>query len=81
MPDDVSEDDFLAPCAGITKFVRRNDERRVKKRNEPKIREPQPLEWKNGKGIQGPWTCVMNGDCGHLAGGAERTWGFKDAEL
>lgn len=74
MPDDVGEDDFLAPCAGITKFLRRDGEGRIRKDNKPRSREPQHIEWRNGNGVQGSWDCVMNGDCGHLAGGAERTW-------
>ncbi|KAI4183882.1 MAG: hypothetical protein L6R41_005126 [Letrouitia leprolyta] len=80
MPDDVGEDDFLAPCAGITKFLRRDGEGRIRKDNKPRSREPQHIEWRNGNGVQGSWDCVMNGDCGHLAGGAERTWHFSGEE-
>ncbi|KAL9597753.1 MAG: hypothetical protein Q9219_004947 [cf. Caloplaca sp. 3 TL-2023] len=75
MPENVDEEDFLAPCAGLTKFVRRKGE------GAKESREDTRLDWRDGKGVQGGWNCVMNGDCSHLAGGAERTWGFKDAEL
>ncbi|KAL8839008.1 MAG: hypothetical protein Q9170_001939, partial [Blastenia crenularia] len=55
MPEDVCEEDFLTPCAGVTKFVRRE------------------------RGEVG-WECVLNGECGHLKGGAERMWHFMGEE-
>lgn len=67
MPKDVNEEDFLAPCAGITKFARREA---GKERNHGS----DTVDWRDGKGIGGGWECVMNGNCDHLAGGAERTW-------
>lgn len=62
MPQDVCEEDFLAPCAGITKFVRRVG------------KEGGEGEWRGGKGVGGGWDCLLNGNCDHLTGGAERTW-------
>lgn len=67
MPSDSNEDDFLAPTAGLTKFIRKQIS------TEGQEKGP-PLEWKGGKGIAGGWTCVLNGNCDHLAGGAERSW-------
>ncbi|KAL8927313.1 MAG: hypothetical protein Q9208_002490 [Pyrenodesmia sp. 3 TL-2023] len=69
MPQHACEEDFLAPCAGISKFVRRMG------------REGDDREWRGGKGVCGGWDCLLNGNCDHLTGGAERTWGFKDADL
>ncbi|KAL8936244.1 MAG: hypothetical protein Q9211_004274 [Gyalolechia sp. 1 TL-2023] len=79
MPEDVAEEDFLAPCAGLTKFVRRQSEAKGAAEKKLNAREPD-LEWKNGKGVQGPWDLLMNGNCDHLAGGAERSWNFMGEE-
>ncbi|KAL8689842.1 MAG: hypothetical protein Q9218_004574 [Villophora microphyllina] len=73
MPSDPNDDDFVAPTAGITKLTR--------KQVSPEGQSIEPLEWKDGKGVAGGWICLLNGNCDHLAGGAERSWGFKDAEL
>ncbi|KAL8816814.1 MAG: hypothetical protein Q9223_004241 [Gallowayella weberi] len=82
MPHDPNEDDFVAPTAGITKFVR-------KAVAEPDLLEisgqgsrvrPEAIDWKDGTGVAGGWTCVLNGNCDHLAGGAERTWHFSGEE-
>lgn len=76
MPSDPNEEDFVAPTAGITKFAR-------KQGSVPDLKTEQegvsatgiaPVDWKNGKGVAGGWTCVMNGNCDHLIGGAERAW-------
>lgn len=32
------------------------------------------IDWIGGKGIQGGWDCIKNGDCSFLKGGAERGW-------
>ncbi|KAI4259028.1 MAG: hypothetical protein LQ352_000925 [Teloschistes flavicans] len=66
MPSDPNENDFVAPTAGLTKFIRKQ----VSAEGQAKM----PLEWKGGKGVAGGWTCVLNGNCDHLAGGAERSW-------
>ncbi|KAL8700731.1 MAG: hypothetical protein Q9224_000828 [Gallowayella concinna] len=82
MPCDPNEDDFVAPTAGITKFVR-------KAVAEPRLLENcgqgsrvrlEAIDWKDGKGVAGGWTCVLNGNCDHLVGGAERTWHFSGEE-
>lgn len=39
---------------------------------------PAKIDWRQGKGVQGGWTCVKNGDCSFLSGGAERGWKFGD---
>ncbi|KAL8642523.1 MAG: hypothetical protein Q9228_000787 [Teloschistes exilis] len=73
MPSDPNEDDFLAPTAGLTRFIRKQIS------TEGQEKGP-PLEWKGGKGVAGGWTCVLNGNCNHLAGGAERSWHFSGEE-
>ena len=35
---------------------------------------PAKIDWRQGKGVQGGWTCIKNGDCSCLSGGAERGW-------
>ncbi|KAL8761915.1 MAG: hypothetical protein Q9184_002019 [Pyrenodesmia sp. 2 TL-2023] len=68
MPQDVCEEDFLAPCAGMTKFVRRVGQ------------ESDDKEWRGGNGVGGGWDCLLNGNCDHLTGGVERTWRFSGEE-
>lgn len=31
-------------------------------------------DWRGGKGVNGGWDCVLNGDCSYLSNGAERGW-------
>ncbi|KAL8995196.1 MAG: hypothetical protein Q9169_005029 [Polycauliona sp. 2 TL-2023] len=82
MPDDPNVDDFIAPTAGITKFNR-------KKGRTVDVGHPsgsktadgmRSIDWRDGKGIAGGWTCVLNGNCDHLVGGAERSWHFSGEE-
>ncbi|KAL8915246.1 MAG: hypothetical protein Q9171_000365 [Xanthocarpia ochracea] len=82
MPDDPNEDDFKAPTAGITKFVRRQDQEiDVSIRSgHNTAKSIGSVDWKDGKGVSGGWTCVLNGSCDHLAGGAERSWHFSGEE-
>ncbi|KAL8715513.1 MAG: hypothetical protein Q9220_000849 [cf. Caloplaca sp. 1 TL-2023] len=77
MPGDSSQEDFLAPTAGITRFVRKQTAPRSEQLG---TKDQEHVDWRDGKGVAGGWACVLNGDCDHLKGGAERTWGFKDAE-
>lgn len=32
------------------------------------------INWRNGRGVQGGWTCEINGDCSFLENGEERGW-------
>ena len=75
MPEDTAEQDFKTFTCGILLF-----ERRSSGRNQGVIdnsitdgRSP-PVDWKDGKGLEGGWDCVLNGDCRHLTGGQERAW-------
>ncbi|KAL8675579.1 MAG: hypothetical protein Q9168_000091 [Polycauliona sp. 1 TL-2023] len=82
MPDDPNVDDFIAPTAGITKFVRKQGSTvDVSKASGGKTVDiTQSVDWRDGKGVKGGWTCVLNGDCSHLVGGAERSWHFSGEE-
>ncbi|KAI4141865.1 MAG: hypothetical protein LQ341_003397, partial [Variospora aurantia] len=78
MPSDVNQEDYLAPCAGLTKFVRRKPS--VNQEVEHGADGKGIMDWKDGKGVCGGWDCEMNGNCDHLAAGAERTWHFSGEE-
>ncbi|KAL8789962.1 MAG: hypothetical protein Q9213_000848 [Squamulea squamosa] len=82
MPDDANDDDFKAPTAGITKFVRRQDPEvnNIKPCGHAAAMSIEPVDWRGGAGVAGGWTCVLNGNCDHLAGGAERSWHFSGEE-
>ncbi|KAL8759259.1 MAG: hypothetical protein Q9199_000872 [Rusavskia elegans] len=82
MPDDPNVDDFLAPTAGITKFVRKQNPKVdvSKPSGREMAKSIEPVDWRDGKGIAGGWTCVLNGNCDHLTGGAERSWHFSGEE-
>ncbi|KAL8773294.1 MAG: hypothetical protein Q9209_001688 [Squamulea sp. 1 TL-2023] len=82
MSDDINEDDFKAPTAGITKFVRRQDPEvgNSKPCGPAAVQNGEPVDWRGGAGVAGGWTCVLNGNCDHLAGGAERSWHFSGEE-
>ncbi|KAI4206350.1 MAG: hypothetical protein LQ348_001019 [Seirophora lacunosa] len=78
MPSDVGQEDYLAPCAGLTKFVRRKASARQEFGNSKD--GAGNADWKEGKGVAGGWNCELNGNCDHLAAGAERTWHFSGEE-
>ncbi|KAL8950350.1 MAG: hypothetical protein Q9222_003602 [Ikaeria aurantiellina] len=78
MPADTDKEDFFAPTAGITKFVRKPLPPRS---TQLETRDERGADWRDSKGVAGGWTCVLNGNCDHLKGGAERSWGFKNAEI
>lgn len=72
MPEDPDEDDFRCGTCALSTYVRRGS-------------TPQAVEpWKEGdaipetgwrgKGVQGGWECVGNGDCSFLDRGEERSW-------
>ncbi|KAL8866475.1 MAG: hypothetical protein Q9174_006282, partial [Haloplaca sp. 1 TL-2023] len=73
MPEDPNVDDFPAPTAGITKFVRQyNTVSSHGNDGEGSESEKASVDWKERKGTSGVWSCVMNANCDHLAGGSER---------
>jgi len=84
MPADFQEDDFMTFTAGITRFDRR-DLVNVHRPHEVAHglsdgNEVPYIGWMNGKGVMGGWDCVLNSDCRHLKGGAERGWHFSGDE-
>ncbi|KAL9044960.1 MAG: hypothetical protein Q9214_001944, partial [Letrouitia sp. 1 TL-2023] len=76
MPDDVNVEDFLAPTAGITKYVRK--ETPEHRPGDQQLSDESTLkeapDWKGRQGISGGWVCELNGDCSHLRGGFEKAW-------
>lgn len=77
MPDDDCKEDFKTFTCGISRFNRRSLS------HAKSVQEFEPIEagasipqveYKDGRGVAGGWTCVMNGDCAHLDGGEERGW-------
>ncbi|KAL4873875.1 hypothetical protein BDV12DRAFT_192312 [Aspergillus spectabilis] len=95
MPEDSSEEDFFVYTAGLSTFRRREGGGGSgvlvggKKNGEgvlaPGTRITNPdgtavSEWEGGRGVQGGWDCVVNGDCSFLSGGAERGWHFNGEE-
>jgi len=84
MPSDFQDDDFKTFTAGITRFERR-DLASVRRHHEvvnglSDDKEIPYIDWVNGKGVMGGWDCVLNADCRHLKGGAERGWHFTGDE-
>ena len=78
MPEDPNEDEFPAPTAGITKFVREQNAT-SSHRNDGEGQASE--DWKARKGTSRAWSCVMNANCDHLAGGSERAWYVNVASL
>ena len=77
MPEDVNSEDFKPYTCGLTKFVRRKASSQTRKTGLQEWEEGDDIpevDWQDGKGIAGGWDCVLNGDCSHLEGGAERGW-------
>jgi len=84
MPSDFQDDDFKTFTAGVTRFERR-DLASVRRHHEvfnglSDDKEIPYIDWVNGKGVMGGWDCVLNADCRHLKGGAERGWHFSGDE-
>lgn len=79
MPDDEKTADFNCFTCAFSRFDRRkrvatgpgdvpqtwncNDSDHV-----------PDIGWRDGKGVQGGWDCVVNGDCSFLTNGPERGW-------
>ncbi|KAL9609119.1 MAG: hypothetical protein Q9167_006097 [Letrouitia subvulpina] len=76
MPDDFNVEDFLAPTAGITKFIRKEipKHQHGDQQSSRESASKEALNWKSGRGILGGWVCELNGDCTHLRGGFEKAW-------
>ncbi|KAL8991538.1 MAG: hypothetical protein Q9177_000075 [Variospora cf. flavescens] len=53
MPSDVNQEDYLAPCAGLTKFVRRKPS--VNQEVEHGADGKGIMDWKDGKGAERTW--------------------------
>lgn len=75
MPEDFCEEDFKTYTCGLSKFTRRTMSSYEPNRGQVKVGEDIPrINWKNGRGVAGGWSCEINGSCEHLDGGKERGW-------
>lgn len=81
MPADPGEDDFNCFTCSFSKFVRRpgqassNGSAPSDQLWDPSTPETIPsVNWQGGRGVQGGWDCVVNGDCSFLSKGEERGW-------
>jgi len=86
MPEDEGQEDFKCFTCAFSKFVRKKpdasrqgaaavDEQREKAVWNPANPHTVPnINWRNGNGVAGGWTCEVNGDCSFLQGGEERGW-------
>ena len=79
VPKDLAEDDFKTYTCGVSKFVRNIEEptahlpKHKLQRWTPGTDIPE-VDFKDGKGVGGGWTCVINCTCEHLEDGEERGW-------
>ena len=75
MPNDIQEQDFHPYTCGLSTFVRKD-----KQDVQANVREWSPysplpvVEWREGRGIGGPWALTVDGDCSFLKDGEERGW-------
>ena len=81
MPEDPNEEDFKCFTCSLSRFQRRHTTRVADSDHylvpdwDASYPEKIPeLSWKDGKGVAGGWTCLINGDCRFLEGGEERGW-------
>lgn len=75
MPKDATKDDFKTFTCGVSLFERRPNGYSVDV-TDNSVNDGVSLsnQWEDGRGLEGGWDCVLNGDCRHLAGGGERAW-------
>nr|POE86539.1 transcription factor tau 55 kda subunit [Quercus suber] len=68
MPANVGEQDFKCFTCSFSKFVRKakGDGGEVQKWNPETADQVPDVHWRDGKGVQGGWSCEVNGDCSFL---------------
>lgn len=89
MPEDEGEEDFKCFTCSFSKFVRKpaptTNGSHSNGTTDPLIATAHQwdptnpdlvpdINWRNGRGVQGGWTCEINGDCSFLENGEERGW-------
>lgn len=80
MPEDVGEEDFSCFTCGISEFHRRSTSVGECEPGETMMWDPDKPDdvpdvgWRDGKGVEGGWTCERNSDCSFLENGEERGW-------
>lgn len=89
MPPDEGEEDFKCFTCALSRFDRKKGAEREalaaaeKEVGEWSVERPDDIprvSWREGRGVGGGWTCVLNGDCSFLSGGEERGWKFSGDE-
>ena len=85
MPEDDCAEDFNCYTCAFSKFARKPLTNATDKGSDPSSNAAQrwdannpdivpDINWRNGRGVQGGWTCEVNGDCSFLDNGPERGW-------
>ena len=88
MPVNIAEEDFRAFTCGLSVFRRqaRSDTapkgQAIKEEDDQQYRASPDtahgasaaVDWRDGRGVGGRWTCLANSDCSFLPGGEERGW-------
>lgn len=79
MPEDERDDDFNCFTCSFSRFERRQggEAEALDGQQDWKTSDADHIPnigWRGGKGVQGGWDCIVNGDCSFLAGGPERGW-------
>ncbi|KAL1630228.1 C6 zinc cluster transcription factor-like protein [Neofusicoccum ribis] len=90
MPPEEGEEDFKCFTCALTRFDRRRggadgDALRAEEMASGEWVADRPheiprVQWREGRGVGGGWTCELNGDCSFLSGGEERGWKFSGDE-
>jgi len=87
MPEDECAEDFNCYTCSFSKFARKPIANPADKESKPDLDHAATqkwdasnpdivpdVNWRNGRGVQGGWTCEVNGDCSFLENGEERGW-------
>lgn len=88
MPEDECAEDFNCYTCAFSKFARKTPSATTNgsktptdplaataQKWDPSNPDDVPdINWRNGRGVQGGWTCEVNGDCSFLENGEERGW-------
>ena len=74
MPEDECAEDFNCYTCAFSKFARKPIADAADKESKPDTQKwdasnpdiVPDVNWRNGRGVQGGWTCEVNGDCSFL---------------
>ncbi|KAL0259723.1 C6 zinc cluster transcription factor-like protein [Diplodia seriata] len=91
MPPDDGEEDFKCFTCALSRFDRRPgaaaaadappaDDDEAGEWSSERPHDIPRVNWREGRGVGGGWSCVLNGDCSFLTNGEERGWKFSGDE-